>query len=82
MGAMEVPNRPIRYQTYLLRAWPERNGDVSEPIYRFSLEDPHTHQRHGFATVADLLAFIETLFGALVEHQPEANELGENGRQR
>jgi hypothetical protein len=50
-------DRP-RVCSYLLRCWEER-GDHPRP-WRFSLEDIHSGERHGFASLALLVGFIET----------------------
>ena len=42
-------------------AWMLRCGEVPEaeaPAWRFSLEDPRTGERHGFASLAALVAFL------------------------
>ena len=44
------------YQAYLLRLWQVRNGDESH--WRVSLQDAHTGERHGFASVEALLEFL------------------------
>lgn len=46
-----------RYHSYLLRFWQERGraGD-NVTVWRFSLEDPHTQVRHGFASLDELVA--------------------------
>ncbi|HEX7004318.1 MAG TPA: hypothetical protein VF168_09040 [Trueperaceae bacterium] len=50
---------------YLLRGWEERLGDedsAEDPClssWRFSLEDPHTGARYGFASLALLTAALE-----------------------
>jgi hypothetical protein len=55
-----VLERPPRYRSYLLTFWEERGRDSQiAPEWRFSLEDPHTGQRRGFACLADLVAFLE-----------------------
>jgi hypothetical protein len=52
--------KPPRYRSYLLTFWEERGRDPSAPvIWRFSLEDPHTGQRHGFANLEALVAALE-----------------------
>ena len=57
---------PPRYRSYLLMLWEERSHDPHQPVaWRFSLEDPRTRQRRGFAT-------LEALFAALKEEM--ANE--------
>ena len=46
---------------YLLRLWQaEREGRT---FWRASLQDSDTDQRRGFATLADLLSFLEDEYG-------------------
>jgi hypothetical protein len=54
-GGVAVPESapPPGYRAYLLRCWREATG------WRFSLEDPHTGARRGFAGPEALLAFLE-----------------------
>ena len=57
---MVVIERPPRYRSYLLTFWEERSQDPQVvETWRFSLQDPHTGQRRGFACLADLCAFLE-----------------------
>ena len=52
--------RPPRYQVYLLRRWEERSQHPDGPtVWRFSLEDPERGRRWGFASLAELVAFLE-----------------------
>ena len=47
------------YRVYLLRSW--REGDPvpeAPPVWRFSLEDPVTRQRRGFANLEALTSFL------------------------
>jgi len=45
-----------RYLAYMLRLWQvDSNG---EPIWRASLESPHTSERKGFASLDELLDFL------------------------
>jgi hypothetical protein len=46
-----------RYVAYLLRLWQEGGGDP--PQWRASLEKPQTGCRLGFASLEELLAFLE-----------------------
>ena len=49
---------PLRYHSYLLRFW-EVRGRVELPsVWRFSLTDPHTGERKGFADLETLVAFL------------------------
>lgn len=46
-----------RYLSFLLRLWRvKRNGDL---IWRASLDDPHTGERRGFASLATLMDFLK-----------------------
>jgi hypothetical protein len=50
-----------RYRAYLLRCWQERSQNPdSTTVWRFSLEDPHTGQRRGFASFEALIAALRT----------------------
>jgi hypothetical protein len=45
------------YISYLLRLWQIRSE--GEPIWRASLESPHTGERWSFANLSDLFTFLE-----------------------
>ena len=52
--AMENEQRP--YFAYMVRLWcVSVNGEV---VWRASLEDPHTGERHGFANLDRLSEFL------------------------
>jgi hypothetical protein len=55
------------YVSYLLRLWPVHSEGTT--IWRASLESPHTGERRGFASLADLFAFLEKETG----HRPCSN---------
>lgn len=57
---MAVITQPPGYRSYLLRIWGERNDQAAVAVWRFSLEDPHTGQRHGFSSLEALAAWIRT----------------------
>jgi hypothetical protein len=63
-----TPHRP-RYLAYMLRLW--QAGDDEEPSWRVSLESPHTGERHGFAGLAQLVAFLEEQTEAAPHTDPE-----------
>ena len=46
-----------RYVSYLLRLWQAQ--DEGELAWRASLESAHTGERLGFASLADLFAFLD-----------------------
>ena len=50
-----------RYFAYMLRLW--QVSSDGEPIWRTSLESPHTGERKGFATLETLFAFLEAQTG-------------------
>jgi hypothetical protein len=46
------------YVSYLLRLW--RTGSRKKAVWRASLEDPLTGERQGFASLKELVAFLES----------------------
>lgn len=50
------------YISYLLRVW-RSNGD--EKAWRASLQNPHTGERIGFASIDELCIFLRQQTGAL-----------------
>ena len=57
---MCIFDKPPRYRSYLLSFWEERSTDPDVPVvWRFSLQDPHTGQRHGFASLDKVVAALE-----------------------
>jgi len=50
-------DKPLRYLSYLLRLW--QTGDRGKLIWRASLESPGTGERHGFASIGELLSFLQ-----------------------
>ena len=48
------------YLAYLVRLW--RDGDA-EPVWRAMLEDAHSGERRGFATLTLLVEFLEEQMG-------------------
>ncbi len=50
---------PPRYHSFLLRFWEERSEEHAPVIWRFSLEDPLTDQRYGFASLEALNDWIK-----------------------
>jgi hypothetical protein len=51
---------PPGYHSYLLRFWEERGEQTDTTLWRFSLEDPLTAQRLGFADLEALTAWLRT----------------------
>ncbi len=51
---------PPRYCAWLLRCWEVRGPGPGPPMaWRCSLEDPHTGERRGFASLEALVAFLQ-----------------------
>lgn len=74
---MTIFERPPCYRSYLLTFWEERSLDSEAPaVWRFSLEDPRTGQRRGFADLEALKAALEQ---EIVGRQIDETE-GQDGR--
>ena len=52
-------DRPPHYRSYLLRFWQKHSRSESRAGWRFSLEDPHTGQRQGFASLEAFVAYLQ-----------------------
>lgn len=55
---MNQPNQPC-YHCYLLRCWAETDANGEVILWRFSLQDPHTGQRRGFASLTELVIALQ-----------------------
>ena len=66
---MTAFSQPLGYRSYLLRFWEELGESQAAAVWRFSLEDPLTGQRHGFASLEALTAWLKA-------------ELDRSGRER
>ncbi len=62
------------YYSFLLRLW--RPGNDREPVWRASLENPHTGERLGFASPEALFDYLE----ALIEKAGESRLACEDSR--
>jgi hypothetical protein len=58
MPELPATDRPPAYRSYLLRFWEERGAEAAPSVWRFSLEDPQTTQRLGFASLAALTEWL------------------------
>lgn len=56
----KLGKRPLRYYSFILSLWME-SGPLphAPPVWRISLEDPHSSERRGFKDLAELLRFLE-----------------------
>jgi len=57
-----MTNKGDRYLAYMLRLW-QADDDKGEPVWRASLESPHTAERQGFADLEGLFAFLKERTG-------------------
>jgi hypothetical protein len=59
------------YLSYLLRLWrvdeESPHGGAKQVVWRASLENPHTRQRQGFASLDELFDFLREQIGAASE---------------
>jgi hypothetical protein len=56
---MKAAEEQSSYRVYVLRSWQEGGPASGTPaVWRFSLEDPTTRQRRGFADLVALMSFL------------------------
>jgi hypothetical protein len=55
---MNQPKRP-HYRSYLLCGWAETDANGEIIFWRFSLQDPRTGQRRGFASLTELVIALQ-----------------------
>ena len=65
------------YLAYLLRLWQVKTDEG--PVWRASVESPHTGERHGFANLELLFAFLEEQTGELAQREEQSKDIGEPG---
>jgi hypothetical protein len=55
-----IQGETTRYRSYLLRCW-EARGELPAPpgVWRFSLECVQTGEKRGFASLEDLVAWLQ-----------------------
>jgi len=57
---MPAFDKPPHYGAFLLRYWEERGQKTQhDTVWRFSLEDAHTGRRRGFASLEQMIAFLQ-----------------------
>jgi len=64
-----------RYCAYLLRCW--HSSEEERLVWRASLEDPHTGERIGFATLDAAVAFLRDRIWSLCQ-RPEDGQTPPN----
>ena len=62
MKSQDVHLKKKRYMSYVVRCWQEHSTHAGREtwVWRFSLQDPRTGQRRGFATLEALLVSLQT----------------------
>jgi hypothetical protein len=53
-----MPTEKPIYQVYLLRLWPASVSQTGPTAWRASLENPHTGERLGFASLEQLFTYL------------------------
>jgi hypothetical protein len=64
--------------SYLLRMW--QTGNEENAVWRALLENPFTRERHGFASLQDLFAFLQARVDDTASQKFET-EGGEGGEE-
>jgi hypothetical protein len=68
LGGKAMNKAQPEYLSYLLRLWRENDGrrvhGVETAVWRASLERPQEGERHGFATLEDLFAYLRKETGS------------------
>jgi hypothetical protein len=70
MNSSDDPKRTFRYLSYVVSCWQERSVHAGQEImvWRFSLQNPYTDQRRGFATLEALLVSMQA---ELADHEAD-----------
>ena len=62
-----------RYLAYMLRLW--QVSSDRDPIWRASVESPHSGERRGFANLELLFAFLEEKTVELAQREEQAKDI-------
>ena len=65
---MEYSKRKPVSKVYWFKCWRENLSSDENAVWRFSLEDPHTGERVGFASLEGVLTYVKI---ALAESEQE-----------
>lgn len=69
---MAMFDKPPRYRSYVLTFWEERSRDPDTPVvWRFSLQDPRTGRRCGFASLEEMVGFLRAELGCYQDEPPD-----------
>lgn len=75
------PVRHGAYVAYMLRLW-RAGSRAGQPVWRASLENPHTGERLAFGDGNALLDFLTDLMAAAAEDQEMPDVSGQGGTQQ
>jgi hypothetical protein len=64
-GTSGMQGEQRHYISYLLRLWQTKSE--GELVWRVSLENPHTHERQGFASLEELCGFLAQEIGCVAQ---------------
>lgn len=71
---MSQTSKSASYYIYLLKLWPEHSQDNGETLsWRYSVEDPITGLRKGFAHLEDFLAYVRAQIVEIIAMQTPTN---------
>lgn len=66
-----MAKRPFNYRSFILTLWTEGSAlPNAPPVWRISLEDPHSSERRGFKDSVELLRFLEAWTAVPPEERP------------
>ena len=71
-----VTTEQQRYFAYMLRLW--QVSSDRDPIWRASVESPHSGERHGFTNLERLFAFLEEQTGGQPKGKEQPKDISEN----
>ncbi len=75
MKRQNILKKTPRYLSYIVGCWQERSVHAGREImvWRFSLQNPRTNQRRGFATLESMLVSLQA---ELVDDKADSTETG------
>ena len=62
MKHKNMQKKKLRYRSYVVNVWQEHSKHAGQEVmvWRFSLQNPRTNQRRGFANIESLLIALQT----------------------
>jgi len=68
---MSQVKHQMESKTFWLKCWRSSTADDTPDVWRFSLEDPLTGKRLGFASLEELLTHVKSTLKTVKEGQME-----------